>query len=133
MNKKIFFGVVALTIVAGLIAMLTFAFSNNKEYDDFVDGDKKIPYSEITDESVEIRGGDVTSEEERVLKFFANLGVSGGIQKIDVSSYSDVEPPEIVQQYDVEYYYLVTTATYTYTAIFVDGELLTNYEEINLQ
>lgn len=131
MKKKTLVIILLFLALACCIGLIITKFNNKNKYGDFINNDKTIPYSEITEDSVEVYGDGVTSEEKDVLQFFAGLGISGGIQKINTNAYSDVDPPEIVSKYGVEYYYLITTATYTYTAIFVDGELLTDYEEVN--
>lgn len=126
--KKILLVLISLVLLA--ITCFFLLNNNNDEYEDYISTEDNQPvYSIIGDNGdINVSGDYVSSEEVEVLKYFGMLGIQCGITKIEVSNTSDVEPPEIVIEYGVDYYYSITTSRETYNAIFVDGELITDYK-----
>lgn len=132
-NKiKVVIGVTVIVIIAIVISYVTYSNQNHNVYTPDSIEIEDPPYSSIgEDGSVTIEGDDVTSEETQILEYFAANGIQAGIIKSYVSDAGEADIPELVLQYNPEYFYYVNTANETYVALFNDGELITDYEPVS--
>lgn len=132
-NKiKVVIGVTVIVIIAIVISYVTYSNQNHNVYTPDSIEIEDPPYSSIgEDGSVTIEGDDVTSEETQILEYFAANGIQAGIIKSYVSDAGEADIPELVLQYNLEYFYYVNTANETYVALFNDGELITDYEPVS--
>ena len=133
LNKiKIVIGIVVIVIIAIVISCVTY---NNQNHNIYTPDNIEIeepPYSSIgEDGSITIEGDNVTSEETQILEYFAANGIQAGIIKSYVSDAGEADIPELVLQYNPEYFYYVNTANETYVALFNNGELITDYEPVS--
>lgn len=133
LNKiKIVIGVTAIVVIAIVVSYVTYINQNHNVYTPDNIEIEEPPYSSIgEDGSITIEGDNVTSEETQILEYFAANGIQAGIIKSYVSDAGEADIPELVLQYNPEYFYYVNTANETYVALFNDGELITDYEPVS--
>lgn len=132
-NKiKVVIGITAIVIITIVISYVIYISKNHNVYIPDNTEIEEPPYSSIgEDGSITVEGDDVTSEETQILEYFAANGIQAGIIKSYVSDTGEADLPELVLQYNPEYFYYVNTANETYVALFSDGELITNYEPVS--
>lgn len=132
-NKiKIAIGIVVVVVIAIIISYVTHSNQNHNVYTPDNIEIEEPPYSLIgEDGSVTVEGDNVTSEETQILEYFAANGIQAGIIKSYVSDAGESDIPELVLQYNPEYFYYVNTANETYVALFNNGELITDYEPVS--
>ena len=132
MKSKGFKIIIAIAIIGVIIAYGIYKNENHNVYNPNNTEVETPPYSSIgEDGSVTIEGANVTNEETKVLEYFAANGIQAGIIKVTTSSMEEVGVPDIVAEYNPEYFYYVNTSNETYIALFNDGELITNYEPVS--
>ena len=125
MDRKIAIGfILVLCVVVGVGYYLT--SKNDKEYIP-TQNKSNGAYSKIDEDGSLKLNGDYSTEEERILYYFGQLGIAGGITKIDTASMLNVGLPSLVAEYNPEYYYMITAPTESYIAFYYNGELITNY------
>ncbi len=132
-NKiKIAIGIVVVVVIAIVISYVTYSNQNHNVYTPDNIEIEEPPYSSIgEDGSVTVEGDNVTSEEKQILEYFAANGIQAGIIKSYVSDAGEADIPELVLQYNPEYFYYVNTANETYVALFNNGGLITDYEPVS--
>lgn len=132
-NKiKVVIGVTAIVVIAIVVSYVAYSNQNHNIYTPDNIEIEEPPYSSIgEDGSITIEGDNVTSEETQILEYFAANGIQAGIIKSYVSDAGEADIPELVLQYDPEYFYYVNTSNETYVALFNDGELITDYEPVS--
>ena len=132
-NKiKVVIGVTAIVVIAIVVSYIAYNKQNHNVYTPDNSEIEELPYSSIgEDGSITIEGDNVTSEETQILEYFAANGIQAGIIKSYVSDAGEADIPELVLQYDPEYFYYVNTSNETYVALFNDGELITDYEPVS--
>lgn len=132
-NKiKVVIGVTAIVVIAIVVSYITYSNQNHNIYTPDNIEIEEPHYSSIgEDGSITIEGDNVTSEETQILEYFAANGIQAGIIKSYVSDAGEADIPELVLQYNPEYFYYVNTSNETYVALFNDGELITDYEPVS--
>jgi hypothetical protein len=132
-NKiKVVIGVTAIVVIAIVVSYITYNNQNHNVYTPDNSEIEELPYSSIGENGeITIEGDNVTSEETQILEYFAANGIQAGIIKSYVSDAGEADIPELVLQYDPEYFYYVNTSNETYVALFNDGELITDYEPVS--
>ena len=127
--------VIGATVIVIIAIVISYVVYNNQNHNVYIPDSTEIeepPYSSIgEDGSITVKGNDVTSEETQILEYFAANGIQAGIIKSYVSDAGETDLPELVLQYNPEYFYYVNTANETYVALFNDGELITDYEPVS--
>ena len=133
LNKiKVVISILVIIVIAIVISYITYNNQNHNVYTPDNTEIEEPPYSSIgEDGSITIEGDDVTSEETQILEYFAANGIQAGIIKSYISDAGESDIPELVLQYNPEYFYYVNTANETYVALFNDGELITDYEPVS--
>lgn len=131
-NVKLVIGIVAIIVIAIIVSYVIYSKENHNIYSPDSTEIETPPYSFIgEDGSVTVEGTDVTSEETEILEYFAANGIQAGVIKVLTSSMEEVGVPDIVAQYNPEYFYYVNTENETYVALFNNGELITDYEPVS--
>ena len=132
-NKiKVVIGVTAIVVIAIVVSYIAYSKQNHNVYTPDNSEIEELPYSSIGENGeITIEGDNVTSEETQILEYFAANGIQAGIIKSYVSDAGEADIPELVLQYNPEYFYYVNTANETYVALFNNGELITDYEPVS--
>lgn len=125
MNRKI--AIVFVIVLCGAICTGYYLMSKNEKKYIPTTNRSDVTYSEINEDGDLKLNGDYSTEEERILSYFGQLGITGGITKIDTASMLNAGLPSLVAEYNPEYYYIVTAPTKSYIAFYYNGELITNY------
>lgn len=135
MKSKSFKVIVGIVVIIAIGVIVTYSIYKSENHNVYTQHDTEVetpPYSSIGDDGrVTIEGADVTNEETKVLEYFAANGIQAGVIKVLTSSMEEVGVPDIVAEYNPEYFYYVNTSNKTYIALFNDGELITDYEPVS--
>lgn len=135
MKSKSFKVIVGIVVIIAIGVIVTYSIYKSENHNVYTQYDTEVetpPYSSIGDDGrVTIEGADVTNEETKVLEYFAANDIQAGVIKVLTSSMEEVGVPDIVAEYNPEYFYYVNTSNKTYIALFNDGELITDYEPVS--
>lgn len=122
MNKKIIVIGVSCFAIVGIVIWFCVTTKIKHRYEDYVEPDMS-PYSYMDGDTFYLANSE-SDEETMVATAFASRGLVGGLARTSVDSYIDVDPPAIVQKYNVDYWYTIRTVNGVFNAVVVDGEVI---------